>query len=180
MTITNFSAIPSGSTVTLSCKATEDFVFFYADAEIVSKAPSIGVTSITIFHVPGTVYQAVDSATQSPVPAPLEPMPPRYMEIEWNESSETDLDQYEIKLNGNTVKFQTAGSPDYTYRTPRLESGEAELVVIAIDRDGNKLSTVSELTYFIEDVPPPVRGSELSQSGPGSLSLEITSPPLGW
>jgi hypothetical protein len=180
MTITNFSATIQGASVLLSCDSTEDYCFFYADAETVSDTPSIGVTSISIPYVSGAVYQAVDSATQSPVPAPLEPMPPRYIVIEWDESSEPDLAQYEIKLNDATVQFQTAGSPSYTYRTPRLESGEMSIVVIAIDQDGNALSTVSELTYYIEDVPPPVRGIELSQTGAGNLSLEITSPPIGW
>jgi len=180
MTITNFSATLQGASVTLSCDATEDYTFFYADAETVSNTPSLGVTSISIPYVSGAVYQAVDSATQSPVPAALEPMPPRYIEIEWSESSEPDLAQYEIKLNDNPVQYQTAGSASYTYRTPRLESGEMSIVVIAIDQDGNALSTVSELTYYIEDVPPPVRGVSLSQSGAGNLSIEITSPPIGW
>ena len=180
MTVTNFSATLSGPNVTLSCNSTELYTFFYADAETVSNTPAIGITSITIPYVSGAVYQAVDSATQTPVPDPLEPMPPRYIEIEWDESLEADLAQYEVNLNDTPIQYVTSGSPNYFYRTPRLESGEMSIVVIAIDADGNKLSIVSELTYIIESTPPPVRGALLSQSGAGSLSLEITSPPIGW
>ena len=107
-------------------------------------------------------------------------MPPRYIEIEWDESTAADLAQYEIRLNGAVIQYQTAGSPSYLYRTPRLESGEVSIVVIAIDAVGNKLSTVSELTYLIDDAPPPVRGIEISQSAATNLSIEITSIPLGW
>jgi len=106
-------------------------------------------------------------------------MPHRYITIEWNESSETDLAQYEIKLNDVTVQFQTAGNPNYRYRTPRLDPGEMSIVVIALDQTGNELSTVSELTYVIESVPPPVRSAILSQSGATNLSITLVEP-LGW
>ncbi len=178
MTITNFTATLNGPTVTCSCDSTEDYVFFYVDAEMVFAAP-LGVTSYSTNYVDGAVYQAVDSATATPTPAALEPMPPRYLTIFWDESTEPDLAKYEINLNGAPVQYQNAGSAPYSYRTTRLASGENSIVIIAIDATGNKLSAVSELTYEIEDVPPPVEGIALSQSAATNLTVTIT-PPSGW
>lgn len=178
MTITNFTATIDGPTVTCSCDATEDYVFFYVDAEMVFAAP-LGITSYTTSYVDGAIYQAVDSAAASPTPAALEPMPPRYLTISWDESTEPDIAKYEINLNGAPVQYQNAGNAPYQYRTTRLASGENIIVVIAIDKVGNKLSAVSELTYEIEDVPPPVRSVALSQGAATNLTVTIQEP-LDW
>ena len=178
MTITNFSARLDGSTVICNWDATELYSWIYADAEMISELPK-GVTAWSGAYVSGAVYQAVDSATPTPVPAQLEPMPPKYLRISWNEATDTDLAKYQINLNDGIVGFVDKGSASYIYRTPRLDSGVNTIAVIAIDKAGNKLSTVSELSYEIESVPPPVEGLVLSQSGAGNLTIDIT-PPVGW
>lgn len=178
MTITNFTATLNGPTVTCKWDSDQPYSFVYVDAEMVNARP-LGVTEYTTSFVEGAVYQAVDSATASPIPAALEPMPPRYLTIFWDESTEPDVAKYEINLNGAPVQYQNAGNPNYTYRTPRLESGENSIVVIAIDKVGNALGDVSELTYEIESVPPPVEGVALSQSAATNLTVTIV-PPAGW
>lgn len=178
MTITNFKATLNGSVVTCSWDATDDYSFLYADAEMIKALP-IGETSYSTSYVSGAIYQAVDSATSSPIPEQLEPVPPRYLQISWEESSETDLAKYEVVLNGSPVKYVNAGSSSYSYRTPRLDSGENTIVVIAIDAVGNKLSEVSTLSYEIESVPLPIQSLSLSQSGAGNITATIT-PPDGW
>ena len=178
MTISNFQATLEGAIVTCTWNATEDYSFMYADARMVLALP-IGVTTWTGTHIPGTVYQAVDSATASPVPAALEPMPPKYMRITWDESAETDLAKYLVELDGVAVRYINSGSPNYTYTTNKLDEGIHTISSTAIDNVGNKLADVSEFTYYIEDSPPPVRSSALSQSGAGNITLTITAP-IGW
>lgn len=178
MTITNFSATRNQGTVVCNWTSSEDYSFLYQDAEVIASLP-LGDTRWSGPYVTGAVYQAVDSATSTPVPLALEPQPRRYIDISWVDLVVADVSSYEVYLDSRKVSTRTAGNGNYTYSTPRLDGGVHELYVLAVDNAGNRLATVSEFTYELEDQPNPVRSSILTQSGAGNITLTLIEP-SGW
>ena len=75
MTITNFTSNVVNSTVYCTWDATETFSFLYVDAEA-QPVLSAGRTEWSgPIYTKGAIYQAIDSATASPVPPPSEKVP---------------------------------------------------------------------------------------------------------
>jgi hypothetical protein len=174
MTVTNFNATVSNSSVSLTWDSTEAYSFVFQDAEIVARLGS-GITSWAGPYVVGAVYQAQDSATSTPDPSPENPVPKRRITLFWDEVA--DAATYEVTVNG-VVDIVQAGQASYEYKTNRLPSGTATISIASVDAVGNK-SAAGDFTYEIYDVPPRVEGLVLTQSGAGNITATITAP-VGW
>jgi len=172
VSITNFRAAVSGGNVSCTWDSTLAFSFLYQDAEMIFS--TVG-NSWSGPRVEGAVYQAVDSATASPTPDPSEPVPQRHLTLFWND--DPTAIKYEVIIDGSST-FITGGELTYSHKSNRLESGVRTFGIIAIDSAGNR-STIDNLTYEIEVIPPPVEGMSLSQSGAGNITLTLV-PPSGW
>lgn len=172
MTVTNFTATVNNTTVYLSWDATLDFSFVSIDG-LTEPVLAAGVTSWSGNWTDGAIYQAVDSATTSPIPPPTEPVPIRRITLFWDEQATAV--KYEVLIDG-LASFVTAGSPSYSFKSQRLESGERSFSVAAIDAAGNK-SPISTLTYVIQDVPNPVQSLILTNgTTPGDITATLVAP----
>ena len=99
MTVTRFSAQVVNSTVYCTWTSSLAFSFLYIDAEAEPVINSVvGTTSWSGPFIPGAIYQAVDSATSSPVPAATEPVPSRYIPLLWDEIP--GAARYEVVIAG--------------------------------------------------------------------------------
>ena len=171
MTVTNFQASVVNGSLNCTWDATQDFSFLYEDAEVIARLAS-GVTTWSGILTAGAVYQAQDSATASPDPAPENPVPKRRITIFWDEIP--DSVRYEVTVNGS-IKGFTAGEASYTYKTPRLPSGLTTITVAAFDAAGNE-SAAGDFTYEIFDVPNPLQGLVLTQSGATNITATLVAP----
>ena len=149
------------------------YSFLYADMQLLTQGQ--GLNSFNTPYTKGTVYQAVDSATDAPIPDPTELVPYRYVTIFWGDTP--DAVKYKIDMGGK-ISYVTAGAGRYSKRSGRLESGEHIFNVVAIDSAGNE-SEIKNLTHLIDDVPPPINSLVLTQSGNTNITATIT-PPTGW
>lgn len=178
MTITNFTAIATqAGNVTISFDKTLEFAWVYQDNKLLVTGQD--TTSWSGPRVDGATYQAVDSATQSPTPSPLENVPIKYLRITWQE--EATAIRYEVIVNGLVAKTFTRNGGPYTYETDRLPAGDATIGVKGVDDAGNKLAVIPELTYLIKDVPPPVRSVVLTDGSSAGSDITVTlQEPTGW
>ena len=178
MTITNFRAVATqAGNVNISFDKTLTYVWIYQDNKLLVSGQD--TTSWSGPRVDGATYQAVDSATQSPIPSPLEKVPIKYLAITWQE--EATAVQYEVIVNSAVAKTFTRNGGPYTYETERLPAGVATIAVRGVDDAGNKLPSNSELSYLIKDVPPPVRSIVLTDGSTLGTDITVTlQEPVGW